>query len=96
MGSETNLMWFLKPKLSKKRIEEFENMIENLVEEKYQLRSISCDSFYSWAKNKIAENFKFGKQTARLVDQQRYADEIVAIQKTLEIYETHVKERGKI
>jgi len=91
-----NILWFLKPKLSKKRLDEFQELIEELVEQKYKLRSISKDSFYKWAKDKIEENYKFGKQSASIMHQQRYAEEIKAIEKTLEIYEQHIKERGQI
>jgi hypothetical protein len=91
-----NILWFLKPKLSKKRLDEFQLLIEEMVEQKYQLRSISNDSFYKWVKDKIEENFKFGKQSASIMHQQKYAEEISVIEKTLKIYEQHIKERGQI
>ena len=90
----TNILWFLKPKLSKKRLDEFQSLIEKIVEEKHNLRSIPNDSFYKWAKDKIEENYKFGRASASIVLQQKYAEEIKVIEKTLEIYEQHIKERG--
>lgn len=90
-----NIEWFLKPKLSKKRVEEFYSKIDYLAEEKYQLRKLPKNSFYKWAKDKIEENYKFGRQTASLLEQQKYADEIKAIEQTLNIYEQHIKERGQ-
>ena len=92
--ARTNILWFLKPKLSKNRIDEFNCIIDKLVEEKYNLRSLPADSFYKWAKDKITENHKFYMQSASLVYQQKYVEEIKSIEKTLEIYEQHRKERG--
>lgn len=94
MKNKQDINWFLKPKLSKKRVEEFQTLLEGMVEERYKMRSIPKDSFYKWANDKIEELYKFGRESASLSLQVKYEEEIKAIQKTLEIYEHHIKERG--